>query len=295
MASADQTGEQHSALLTEHDPIDVVERLPSNIFPLRVKLHLSRSRDRDTVDDRFAVPEFPVSLQRPQTPYIPETTVYFDNPAERPPEGKTAWRPEEFADQMGNLLEHIAEETAADVDDVKLETLEIVEVPDHFVTTDADTGYLAVDPKLYDRQGELRLARFEKVGSLTATDVRDRLGDALPGETRTPARLSRVSVVNAKPSHHSRETTGAAGQAKYYTEKDAEQVNDLNLTPAVYQLRETSRTGDRTRPLTPALSEVDELLPGLMRGAPDLLTTVKFVGEERERTIFHAREVVGQR
>lgn len=292
MASSTGAVEQRSTLLTEHDPIDVLKRLPSNIFPIRIKLNLPRSRDRDSVDDRFATPDYPVSLQQPRTPYIPETTVYFDNPAERPPDGKTAWRPEDFQTKFTDLLEHIDSETAADVDDLKLESLEIVEVPDHFVTTDADTGYLAVEPKLYERQGELRLARFEKVGSLTATEVRDRLDNALPGETRTPTRLSRVSVVNAKQSRHSRRTTGRAGQARYYTENDAEQVDDLSLTPAVYQLQETSRTGDRTRPLTPALSELDELLPGLMRGAPDLLTTVKFVGQERERTEFHAREVL---
>ena len=246
----------------------------------------------DTAHEQFRSPDYPVDLQQPRTPYIPETTVYFENPARRPRDGTAVWRSRAFCDRLTEILDHVTDTTTATEDALALLELEVVEVPTEFVTTDPETGETIATPDLYENEAELRIARFEKEGSLTATQVRDRLDDALPGESRTPTRLTRIEEVHAKPSRQGRTTTGSAGRAKYYTETDAENVDSLDLTPAVYQLRQLSRDGDRTRPLTPVLSDLDSMLPELMRGCPDLVSTVKFVGEERERTQFHATEVL---
>lgn len=287
-----ESATERAALLADNDPRSVLERLPNTVFPMRMKLHLPPSRDADTAHEWFRSPDYPVDLQQPRTPYIPETTVYFENPARRPREGATLWRPREFRDRLTEILNHVTDNSSRSGDALSILELEVVEVPATFVTTDAETGELIVQPELYEKETELRIARFEKEGSLTATQVRDRLDDALPGESRTPTRLTRIEEVHAKPSRKGRTTTGSSGRAKYYTETDAEQVDSLDLTPAVYQLRQLSRDGDRTRPLTPVLSNLDSMLPELMRGCPDLVSTVKFVGEERERTQFHATEVL---
>lgn len=286
------TATTRAALLTDHDPRSVLDRLPNTVFPMRLKLQLSRSRDADTTHETFRSPDYPVDLHEPQTPYIPETTVYFKNPARRPREGAALWQSNEFRDRLDDVLAHVTETTPLTDDALSLLELEVVEVPTPFVTTDSATGATIVTPDLYKKQAELRIARFEREGSLTATQVRDRLAEALPGESRTPTRLTRIEEVHAKPARQGRTTTGSAGRAKYYTETDAEQVDSLDLTPAIHQLRELSRDGDRTRPLTPVLSDLDAMLPELMRGCPDLVSTVKFVGEERNRTQFHATEVL---
>jgi len=281
-----------AALLTDHDPCSVLDRLPNNVFPMRLRVHLPRGRETDTPHEQFQEPDYPVSLREPETPYIPKSTVYFDNPAKRPPEGTTVWQPREFRDRLDDLLHHVNETTHLSPDDLTLIELEVAEVPTHFVTTDPDTGEHVVTSDLYEKEGEIRIARFQKEGSLTATDVRDDLEDALPGEARTPTRLTRVEEVHAKPSRHGRSTTASAGRAQFYTETDAEQVDSLELTPAVYQLRRSSDSGDRFRPLGPVLSNLDDLLPSLTTHTSDLVETVKFVGEEREQTHFHANEVL---
>ena len=281
-----------AALLTDHNPRSVLDQLPANVFPIRLRLHLPRGRERDTEHDTFCDPDYPVSIREPQTPYIPESTVYFDNPAKRPPGNTSVWQPREFRARLSEVLDHVDETTPHSPDDLTLIDLETVEVPSHFVTTDAETGEYAVKPDLYEKQGEMRIARFEKEGSLTATEVRDDIEDALPGEARTPTRLTRVEEVNAKPSRHGRTTTNSAGRAQFYTETDADQVESLELTPAIYQLRRPGESSDRTRPLSPVISDLDDLLPSLLKNASDLVTTVKFVGEEREQTHFHANEVL---
>jgi len=281
-----------AALLTDHNPRSVLDRLPNTIFPMRLRLHLPRGRETDTLHEQYQEPDYPVSLREPNTPYIPKSTVYFDNPAKRPPEGTTVWQPGEFHDRLADLLDHVDETTNLLTEDLTLIELEVVEVPAHFVTTDADTGEHVVKPDLYEKQGEMKIARFQKEGSLTATDVRDDLEDALPGEARTPTRLTRVEEVHAKPSRHGQTTTASAGRAQFYTETDAEQVDSLELTPAVYQLRRISDSGDRTRPLGPVLSNLDDLLPSLCKRAPDLVESVQFIGEERKQTHFHANEVL---
>ena len=292
MSTLEPSATTRAALLTDHDPRSVLDRLPNTVFPMRVKLKLSRARDTDTPHETFSGSDYPVDVQQPQTPYIPETTVYFENPARRPRDGASLWQPDEFSDRLTEILDHLDETTPVTPDDLTLLELETVEVPAHFVTSDPETGNIIVKPDLYEKNAKLRIACFQKEGSLTATNVRDRLEDALPGETRTPTRLTRIEEVHAKPSRQGRTTTGSAGRAKYYTETDAEQVDSLDLTPAVYQLQRLSDDSDRTRPLAPVLSELDSLLPDLLKHCPDLVATVKFVGEERERTQFHANEVL---
>lgn len=290
METDNRSDTARAVLLTDHNPRSVINRLPENVFPIRVKLKLARDRARDRADDEFQPPDFPVELRRPITPYIPETTVYFDNPAERPPENEIAWSRQRFCDRLFDVVAQLQEEANNHDVTPTLSELDVVEIPDQYLTTDPETGEYAAKPDLYERKGEMRIARFGKEGTLTATDVREHLEDALPGESRTPVQLVRVEEVQAKPQRLGSTTQVTGGRAQYYTETDAENTGSLELTPAIYELRSRSTAGDRTRPLTPLFPQLDDALPNLL-GADELLETITFVGEQQEKTVFHAEEV----
>jgi len=292
MTSTSDSTETRAVLLSDHDPLNVLEQLPAAVFPIRLKLELSRNRGMDSEDGTFRPPEYPVPIRRPKGSYIPETTVYFDNPAERPPSNEQVWTLEDFEERMEELLAKIKEDSPVDPGELMLLELDVVEVPEQYLTTDPESGTMAVKPELYKREAVMRIGRFEKDGTLTASDVRDRLDDALPGESRTPTRLTEVKEVHAKESREGSTTQRSGGRAQYHTDSDAENNNDLSLTPAIYRLQHQSRSGDRSRPLNPVLSELDQFLPCLTSQASDLLNSLTFVGEERDRTVFHAREVL---
>lgn len=279
-------------LLTEHHPLTVLDALPEAVFPVSATLTMRRTREADAEHPEFRQPQTPVTVYTPTTAYIPETTVYFENPAERAPRNRKAWRVRSFFEELERVISEMSEAPGVSDDDLQLLGLEVVEVPVHLLTTDSETGATVVKPDLYDRQADLRLARFERVGGLQATAVREELAEALPGESRTPTRLTEVREVTAKPARHSRDTQGRAGTARYYTERDAEQVDDLSLTPATHRLRSEARPGDRSRPLSPILSELDSVLPELA-GTDDLLRRVTFRGKTVQREVFHAEEVLG--
>jgi hypothetical protein len=291
MSTDSATDKTRTALLTQHQPLTVLDALPDAVFPITAKVQLRRTRDADTKHIDYRQPNAPVTVYEPTTAYVPETRVYFDNPAQRPPEGRKAWSEPAFRDSMQRVLRDVTEAPGVESEDLQLLGLDVVEVPPHLLTTDPQTGAPAVKPDLYEREASLSIARFERVGDLKATAVREELADALPGESRTPTRLTEVREVHAKPSRQSRDTRGTAGTARYYTEHDAEQVDDLSLTPAVYRLRSQASPGDRSRPLSPALSGLDDLLPRLT-DTDGLIRQVTFRGEMQQREVFEANEVV---
>lgn len=289
--SGTQSTTARIALLTESDPLVVLDTLPKAVFPIRLRLRLNSGAEHDSRDQMYQEPDYPVTLRHPDTPYIPETTVRFDNPALRPIQGTKAWGKTDCIEKMADLIAHLDGVPGVDPEDLSLTELDVVEVPGHLLTTDTETGDVGVKPELYNRREEMVLARFQKDGRVSASQVRDRLEDALPGEERTPIRLVEIQEVTGKPTRLGENTQNRAGRAQYFTEHDAEKVNDLSLTPAVYRLRHLSRPGDRSRPLSPVIGNINEFLPTLSREAPDLVETMTFAGDELEQTVFHAREV----
>lgn len=279
---------RRNAILTEQNPIDIIENLPPSVFPVSCRFSISSGRTDDEADTEYAQPSYPVDLHHATGVYVPETTVHFDNPARRPPEGEIAWRPADFVPKLKALLEDA--ETLSE-DHISLSRITVVEVPQHLITTDAETGDHVVKPELYSDEKQLTIARFQKNNSLTATHVRNELADALPGKSRTPTRLTDLEVVTAKPFRHGSQTTARSGRDLYYTETEAERTDDLSRTPAHYQSRYINRESERTRPLGPAVSELDEFLPELLNQTDDLVRVLKFIGHEEQRQSFVATEV----
>lgn len=284
-----ETKERRTALLNKHNPTDIIEGLPPAVFPVTCRFSIPRATEQDESDSEYAQPQYPVNVQRPQGVYIPETTVHFDNPARRAPDGKSMWSPTRFIEKFQDVLD---DHDGLDVDAVLLSRLTVVEVPQHLVTTDSETGEPIVKPELYSDEKSMTLARFEKHASLSATHVRNEIAEALPGESRTPTRLTDLIEVTAKPSRHGTNTTAEAGRNRYYTDAEAEKTNELSRTPSHYQAEFVDRSSREHRPLGPAVSSLSDFTPELVSNADDLLRVVKFVGYEKESRSLVATEVL---
>lgn len=286
--SGDST--RKDVILTEQNPIEILKELPKTVFPVECRFQISPENTRSSRDADFRTPEYPVSVRTSERVHIPETTVYFDNPAEIPPDGEVIWRPAEFIEQLEELLEaDVAGQLTAD--NAILRRLTVVEVAPHLVTTDSDTGALAVKSSTYDDEHEMTIAQFRKHNSLSAAHVRNELADALPGESRTPARLTDVKVVTAKPARHGRKTTVSSGRSRYYTEAEAEKTGELERTPAHYQSEYLSDQSEQARPLSLVMQSPESFIPVLHDDETDIVDVVTFVGHEKQTSSFIATEV----
>lgn len=282
--------EKHAAVLTEHDPLELIKTLPKPVFPISMQIGLSPRRSDDATDAEYRKPSYPVSINHVESAYIPETTVHFDNPVERAPDGKSVWRPIEFTENLSEIRSHLSDVENVDTDRLALSSVSLAKIPVQYLTTDKETGDTVAKPSLYERNAEATIGRFDRIGTLNATAVRDTFAEALPGETRTPTRLAQVKEVTMKESRQGRGSAGKSSTTRYYTEADAENVDDLGKTPAVYGLPSTRSQDDRIRPLSPILNSLESMFPTLV-GETDLVEMVKFRGQMASRQTFHAEEV----
>jgi hypothetical protein len=278
-------------LFDEHDPITVLETLPRTVFPVTARIELGRTVGDDTSYTEHNRDSLPVEPRLPEpVPYIPETTVYFTNPAERAPGGRTAWSPQECASELAHLLDHFAADTNTDPDRLQLRGLCLAELPAQYLTM--DDGRHTASPMLYEENATMTLTYFRHDLSLAAHNVRDELDEALPGRTRSPLQLVRLDQVTAKPARHGKGTTRRASRCRYYTETEAEQHNDLSLTPAVWQLERTMAAHGSARPLDTILSQLDEFCPTIAESP--LLREVTFTGEMGTQERFYADDVLSE-
>ncbi|MGB9985774.1 hypothetical protein [Salarchaeum japonicum] len=133
-----------AVVVTEHDPVTVVDELPQCVFPVTATVELQRSIADDDPYEDVHPPEYPVEVREPQSvPYVPETTVYFDNPAERAPGGEQTWNPREFVTAMSEVTTQLGE-SPADPDELRLTGLVIAELTGHGV--DSAYEYLYLSP-----------------------------------------------------------------------------------------------------------------------------------------------------
>jgi len=289
--SATKTDRAVTAILRILDPIEVIESLPPTAFPVSAKVHLDRASREDYPYETYRPPDYPVEVRVPaEAPYIPETTVYFDNPAERPPKNAHVVSSGEFVDGLEEIATHLEEDTATDPQRLYLTGLCVVEVPPRYLTF--DDGEHAVKPALYEENAEMTLAYFQKDNSLSAHDVREELEEALPGETRTPLELIRLDEVTAKPSRLGRGTTQQAGRARYFTEREAEKSDDLDASPAIWKVNRLRRASDTARPLEAVIEEYERFLPALAE--TELLRELTFIGETRTVERFYAEQVLSR-
>jgi len=282
---------ERRVILDGFDPVEVLNGLPQTVFPVTAQVELSRSSGTDITDTTFRPPEYPVPLRKPiDAPYIPPTTIHFDNPAERPPDRQSAWKPREFVDRFEEVLTHLEEETGTDPDRTSLAGFCAVEIPPRYLTS--DSGRPVAKPALYEEEGEMTMLYFQQSSGFTAHMVREELGDALPGKKRSPLQLTRIDEVVAKPSRASRDTRMEAGRAQYYTESEAEKAGKRESVPGIWKLSSTTYSGDSARPLDGVLTDLDQFAPAFADA--DLLKHVTFRGRTQEQEKFYAEQVLSQ-
>jgi hypothetical protein len=283
---------ERAIILDDLDPTSVIESLPPAVFPVTAKLELNRSSTDDSHHPEYRTPEYPVDMYVPtEDPYIPTQTVYFDNPAERPPSGGNAWRPDEFIEKLGDVTQFYERETNLPADNLYLSGLCTVEIPSRYLSF--DQGQPVASPNLYEENGEMVLAYFQKDSSLSAHQVREDLGDALPGEKRTPMQLTRLDEVYAKSSRIGRDTVGKAGRRRYYSEREATKSANESMTPGIWVVDRVTGSAESHRPLDTVLTELDEFLPVLTDTS--LLKSVTFHGSVEETERFYAEAIIGGR
>ena len=289
--NSDDSERTAAAIIRLLDPIEVIEALPATVFPISLQLQLDRTRGSDHPYQDYQQPEYPIEVRKPsEAPYIPRTTVHFDNPAERPPKGASPKSPDDFIQGLEEIADHLENETITDPQRLYLTGLSVVEVPSRYLTF--DDGSHAVKPDLYEENAEMTIAYFQKDKSLSAHNVREDLEEALPGETRTPLELIRVDEVIAKPSRLGRGTSRQAGRARYFTEREAEKSDRYEAIPSVWQVNRLQRPGDDTRSLERVLDDYERFLPALAE--TDLIRELTFVGRTQTVERFYAEQVLSR-
>jgi len=109
---------------------------------------------------------------------------------------------------------------------------------------------------------------------------RDRLHSSSRSRKR---RLNRLGQV---------ETQQPAGRHKYFTEDEAERVDNLDATPAVWMLDQVAAATESHRPLDPVLSEIERFFPQLAE--TDLLEFIQLQGRTETSERFYANEVLSR-
>lgn len=137
-ANSTEVGSRSVVIMDESDPRTAIERLPSTVFPVMIQFGLQKSTSGDRAHESLTTPEYPVDVRLPQGPYIPQPTVYFDNPAERPPRHTPAWRPQEFLSSLSELLDEPDESPHVDTGRLLLSCLRVVEIAPRYTTTDPE-------------------------------------------------------------------------------------------------------------------------------------------------------------
>lgn len=267
------------ALLADMHVTSLVERLPSNVFPVAAGITMRRETADDNVFLDYKPPEYPVPIRNPEGAYIPDTTVYFDNPAEVADSSRKTWKYHEFVDAFREQLNEVQELGATPEDRIYITHLRVVEIPPAYVTSDG--GHPAASPRLFQNEGEMTIGYFTKFSELSANEIQETLGDAMPDEMRKPLRLNRIDEVTAKPYDGS----GTQSKRRYYTDGQAESAQSLDKVPKIWAAQ-SSAHGRDTRPLSVAVQQLNKFFPALSDA--EFLIRFKLYGKERSSSIFVA-------
>lgn len=275
--------ERREILLGDLYVTSLMEQLPPTAFPVSARITMRRETADDELYFGYKPPEYPVPVRRPVGAYIPESTVFFENPAEIASEPRKTWKFHEFVESLRKQLSEI-EELPVDAEKrIYLQHLTIVEIPPAYVSS--EDGHRIADPTLHQNEAKMRIGHFNKYSDISISGLREELGDALPDDTTKPLHLTRVDEVTAKPFD------GGAAQSKrrYYTKGQAEQVGDLEKTPAIWMFTDRLEHEQDARPLQTVLPEIGEFFPVLSE--QDFFQPVKFYGKTRESQTFVADEM----
>lgn len=218
---------------------------PETVFPVKIDIKLARTKAEDeTVEDSNGHPikpkDYPAELRvSAPAPYMPQTTVHFENPVEYPKSGIKWWRFEEFLHQVQKALDRadqFAPTGGVPSDRFYFSKMTLCEVPEQYVFR-GDDGRYNVETDMYEERAEVHIGRFTQRPKITDEEVRDDMGDALPGRVLKPLRLTRIRQCNVKETRGGSEALQHT-KTRYFTEGQAKQYSNLKLAPRDRDLRD---------------------------------------------------------
>lgn len=262
-------------------PSSKADLLPPGVYLASATVRLDRSTVGDSTDPELRPPAYPAPVKYPaeREPYIPETTVWIENPAIVNNQGDKIWEHRKFAEQMANEREKVRSKGFETEDRFYLTGAKFVEVPDKSYLEEDSKGRMRPTKDLYEDHGEMSIAHFEKRPTIGAKDVLEKLREegALSGQVRQPLRLTRHDQVYAK------EYNNAGTTRRYFSGSQADNdpsVEGVDVRPHIFKHEGEITEKDRDRSdvvvnkLQTSLDRLENHFPHL--AASDLLLPVTF-------------------
>ncbi len=284
-SSISRSEERREVILGDLHVTTLMEDLPPTVFPVSASITMRRSTSEDRLYNTYCPPEYPVPVREPVGAYIPDTTVYFDNPALVADERRKTWKYHKFTEKFEEQLAEIDELGPNAMDKLYLTGLRLVELPATYISS--ESGHRVADESLYQDEAEMTIGRFEKYTELSAAAIREELGDALPGDTEKPLRLTQIQEVTAKPY----QGAGTGSKRRYYTGGQADSYGSAEKAPRVWSIDESSTADEINEqlPLRTALDKAELFFPALSE--TEFFRSVKFYGHTETGTAFVADDM----
>lgn len=264
---------------------ELSDQLPTNVFPVKAGIELTRPHEQDTSFKTMRQPDYPVTVRESShAPYIQSTTVWFQNPYIYPPQTKNKWRFEPFAEKLAEIVREIENHYPDASSRLYINKLVLVEIPEEYA--DEVDGKRDWDSSLYQDRAEMRAGYFTKRPRITDDEIQEKLGDSLPGNVIKPLRLTEIKEVNAKEHRGTNKTSAESTHKKYFTKGQAEQYNDLNLAPNEWNFEDQ----DINQALGESGVDAMEAFYPTLSQTP-FLDAVEFRGRRVDRETFEEEDV----
>lgn len=282
---------------------DIASGIPSNIFPMSLKIECTRTQEKDKViaDDsnsKFRPPErcFPLKLSK-QLPYIPPKRIWFTNPLERPNLSKKdrsedTWYDydktfdfEDFSGDLSKAYSIISDVHPPSRKRIYLGDLSLTVIPEEYAM-ERNNGKRGWKKDLWRDNVRVPIVYFGKVSKVPKKlkeELEKNFPGILAGKTIMPLRLTKIRSVVTKM----RGKPQSKVKRNYYTEGQADKVKEnyirANERPPDYRPRET--TADDL-----SLMSEDDIAKEL-EGLEDILVITDYKGEFKEREEFEPDSV----
>jgi hypothetical protein len=303
MSKPNTTGEGAPSVSAPHEQVEVIvanlhartayERLPDCVFPVCATVRLDRRMSKDSTYRDIRPPEFPVhAKQSDSTPYIPDQKIHFYNPAEISNQSSKTWEYGEAVKRLNDAVAKVEEGDPQAAERFYLTGITLVEIQEEYVEYD-DGGRAVASADMFTDRAEMNIGYFEKRPTVSNQKVKEKIQSAAPGNVKQPLRLTEIKTVYAKEHRGDDDTTAESTKRRYFTDGQAEQYNDLSLTPATYRLLDDVEPSERDkyRPLSPALDRVNTFFPNLLN-ASEFMHRIKFYGHLNDRSHFVEQDAV---
>lgn len=197
------------------------EKLPRNVFFMNATIGAAHTAEEGDVVEGLAPPEYPWAARMPPAqPTVSRRSVYFQNPLESTPSGRSPWAFSAFVEKHEEGVETLKESGHKSVADrIYAYDLTLCEIPPEYVT-ESNAGRRTPDINaMHKDTAEVTIGTFgPRSQGIANQEVAEKIGRVLPGGTSKPRQLKeirRVHITDPEDAHRDR-------RYAYYTEQDHE-------------------------------------------------------------------------